>query len=95
MDEISDFDVGIEAVNRRHAQLLLDQLVDEGECQFCGRIGPTSGLSDLIAVRARDSVAVMPVGDQHIVGSQALSDGCDAQQIDHPLHDMLNALIGH
>ena len=82
-------------MNRRHTQLLFDQLVDKGERQLRGCIGPTGGLSDLIAVRARDSVAVVPVGDQHVIGSQALSDGCDPLRIGNPFHYVLDALIGH
>src|SRR4029453_18324480 len=47
--KIREFDVGVEAVNRRHTQLLFDQLVDKGERELRGCIGPTDGLSDLVA----------------------------------------------
>ena len=97
-NKISEFDVGIEAVNRGHTQLAPKSAVflTKASVESAGASVSSAASWNLIVVRARDSVVGMSVCDQYIVGSQALSDGCDRCGIDDLFHEAsMNFFSGH
>ena len=64
-----DVDAGVEPVDRLDAQLLGDELADERQRRLGRRVVAAGRGADLVAVDAADAVAVVAVGDQHVVAA--------------------------
>ena len=62
-------------MDRLHAELIVDQLADEHQRLLGRRLGVARGVSDLAAVLLGDSVAVVAIGDQDVVGADGIGDG--------------------
>ena len=60
-----------------------------------GGVAATRRRPDLVAVDAADAVAVVAVGDQHVVAAEVLADGSDPFGVGDPLDDVLDAVDGH
>jgi hypothetical protein len=94
-DEVVEAHVVVEAVDRLHRQLVGDELADEGE-RLVGRVRSVAVRGPyLVAVGPADAVAVVAVGDQHVVGADALGDRGDPIRIRHALDDVLDTVDGH
>ena len=77
-------------MDRRHAQLLRHELADEGQRLLGGRVRATGRCAHLIAIGPADAVAVMAIGDEHVVSGEDGLDRGDPVGIGHPLHDVLD-----
>ena len=53
-------------------------------------VSVAGGRPDVVAVGPADAVAVVPVGDQHVVGGQHPLDLGDPVRVGDPLHDVLD-----
>jgi len=73
----------VDAVDGLDRQLVVHQLVDEGQGQFGGGVLALGRLANHVAVDPGDAIAVVAVGDQHVVGADDLPDGRDAVGVGH------------
>ena len=94
-DQVDPADVAVHAVDRGDAQLLGHELAHERERQLRRRLGAVGVLAHLVAVRACDRVAMVPIGDQHVVGPHHRADRLDAHLVRDPLHRVAHAVDDH
>ncbi len=82
----------IQPVDGVDAELVGDELADERERQFRRRLGGAGRSSDLVAVGAGDAVAVMTIGDEHVVRADRVADGGDPFGIGEAFDDVVDAV---
>ena len=95
LDQLVPRDVVVEPVDRLDAQLVGDEFADERERLLGGTGAASPGrLATLVTVGAADPVAVVAVGDQHVVGRDHRGDRVDPHRVGHPFDDVLHAVDG-
>ena len=86
VDEVLWFDASVDAVDRRHRELILGERTDE-----CQRVGRSRERGAEFAVDPLgNAIAVVPVGDQHVIAGERGPDGRDALRISDPLPTVLH-----
>ena len=85
-------DPGVEPVDRLDAQLVRDELADEGQGELGA--GVAALRPPLVAVLAGDRIPVVPVGDERGSGGDGGADLADARGIGDPLDHVLDAVDG-
>ena len=81
-------------MDRLDAQLLGDELADEGQRLLGGRVVPAGAGAYVVAVGPGDGVAVVAIGDEHVVAGEVASDGVDPIGVGDSLDGVLDAVDG-
>ena len=81
-------------MDRLDAELLGDELADEGEGLLGGGVGAAGRGAHVVAVDPADAVAVVAVGDEDVVGRHVGTDRGDAFRVRDALDDVLDTVDG-
>ena len=82
----------IDAMDRLDAELVGDELADEGQGLLGRRVVAAGGGAHVVAMDPTDAVAVMAVGDEDVIAGDPCPDGGESLRVGHSLDDMLDAV---